>query len=206
MRSSAEARMTRSARPVQSELFAPVPAALPEGFRYQPELISAAEHDALAAILATLPFQPFDFGGYLANRRVVGYGLRYDYGERRVLETEPIPAFLEPLRQQVATFAGTPAEAFVQVLINEYLPGAGVGWHRDRPQFGEVVGVSLLSPCPFRFRLETGGSLERRTLTVESRSAYLLSGPARRQWQHSVPPVTEHRYSITFRTLAKKKR
>ena len=100
--------MTRSARPLQPELFAPAPATLPEGFRYQPELITAAEHDELAAILATLPFQPFDFGGYLANRRVVGYGLRYDYGERRVLQADPIPEFLEPLRRRVAAFAGPP--------------------------------------------------------------------------------------------------
>jgi alkylated DNA repair dioxygenase AlkB len=187
---------TRPAR--QGDLFAH---ADPAGFRYQPELIDANEEGELAARLADLPFAPFDFHGYLANRRVVGFGLRYDYGSRGVVEAPPIPAWLSGLRDKVGAFAGRDGEAFVQVLINEYRPGAGIGWHRDKPHFDEVVAVSILAPCTLRFRHKAGGGWDRWSTIVEPRSAYLLSGPARREWEHSVPPVAQHRYSITFRTL-----
>jgi alkylated DNA repair dioxygenase AlkB len=176
----------------------------PAGFRYQPDLIDAAEEGELVARLADLSFAPFDFHGHLANRRVVGFGLRYDYGSREVVEAPPIPTWLAGLRDRVGAFAGRPGEAFVHVLINEYRPGAGVGWHRDKPDFDEIVGISLLNASPLRFRRKAGGGWERWTMTVEPRSAYLLSGPARREWEHSVPPVTQHRYSITFRTLARR--
>jgi alkylated DNA repair dioxygenase AlkB len=185
----------------QADLFAAAPPA-PEGFRYQRELISAAEEEALTAELAGLPFAPFDFHGHLANREVAGFGLRYDYGRREVLAAPPIPAFLLPLRDKVGAFAGAPGEDFVQLLINRYRPGAGIGWHRDKPQFEAVVGVSLGSPCLFRFRRKAGAGWDRLSLTVEPRSAYLLGGPARHEWEHSIPPQDEPRYSITFRTLA----
>jgi len=190
----------------QLGLFTPPAPDLPEGLRYQPDLISPEEEAALLTELAALPFQPFDFGGYLANRQVVSFGLRYDYGTHKVVEVAPLPTFLAPLRARIAAFAGHPPEAFVQVLINEYRVGAGVGWHRDRPQFGDVVGVSLLSPCPFRFRLKDGERWLRRTVEVEPRSAYLMTGPARTTWEHSIAPVEAHRYSITFRTLSEKGR
>ena len=173
----------------------------PEGFRYQPDLIDHEEEAGLAAHLEKLPFQPFDFHGHLANRRVVGFGLRYDYDERRVVQAPPIPDFLLALRAKVAGFAALPAEAFAHALINEYPPGAGIGWHRDRSHFAEVAGVSLLGACDFRLRRKTDMGWERETIRVEPRSAYLLTGPARTEWEHSVPPVGEHRYSITFRTL-----
>ena len=185
---------------VQPELFGSTE---PEGFRYQPGLIGECEEAELLAELSRLDFQPFDFNGHLANRQVVNYGLRYDYGAQRVVESEPLPPWLASLRRKVAEFAGRAAEDFVQVLINEYRIGAGVGWHRDRPQFGEVVGVSLLSRCPFRFRRQDGARWIRRTVELEPRSAYLLSGPARHVWQHAITPVESHRYSITFRTLVK---
>src|SRR5258708_4867493 len=127
----------------QGDLFG-APSTLPEGFRYQADLLTADEEAALVAHLGGLPFKPFDFHGYQANRRVVGFGFRYDYTQRRVLDAPPIPAFLAPLRAKVAKFAGQPADLFQQVLINEYRPGAGIGWHRDKPQFNDVVGVSLL--------------------------------------------------------------
>jgi alkylated DNA repair dioxygenase AlkB len=76
------------------------------------------------------------------------------------------------------------------VLINEYCKGAGIGWHRDKPHFEEVAGVSLLVPCSFRLRLKNGGQWERRTIIVEPRSAYLMTGPARSDWEHSIPPLS----------------
>jgi alkylated DNA repair dioxygenase AlkB len=176
--------------------------ALPEGFRYHPDLISADEEEALGDQLAALPFKPFDFHGYQANRQVVGFGYRYDYNRRAVVEAPPLPLFLEPLRARIADRFDRPADAFTQVLINEYRPGAGIGWHRDKPQFDEVVAVSLLAPCVLRFRRRSGESWDRRSLTVEPRSAYLLTGPSRTIWEHSIPAPDRHRYSITFRTLA----
>jgi len=174
---------------------------LPEGFRYQADLLTAEEEEGLERELASLPFKPFDFHGHQANRQVVAFGFRYDYGRREVLEAEPLPSFLEPLRKKIAEVFGRPADAFEQVLINEYRAGAGIGWHRDKPQFDDVVGVSLDAPCTFRFRRKSGEGWDRVSLTVEPRSAYLLSGPSRTVWEHSVPPLDRHRYSITFRTL-----
>ncbi|AEH87459.1 2OG-Fe(II) oxygenase [Mesorhizobium opportunistum WSM2075] len=185
---------------LQHDLFGAVDD-LPEGFRYQPGLITPREETELARQLGALPFQAFDFHGHLANRRVVGFGLRYDYDRREVVQAPAIPDFLLPLREKVAALARRPAEAFAQVLINEYRPGAGIGWHRDKPHFEDVAGVSLLAPCSFRLRRKNGTKWDRRTIVVEPRSAYLMTGPSRTEWEHSIPPVDLHRYSITLRTL-----
>jgi alkylated DNA repair dioxygenase AlkB len=184
----------------QTDLFA-APTGLPEGFRYHPDVLSVEEEKALARELASLPFKPFDFHGYLANRQVVSFGSRYDYDRRAVVEAPPFPPFLLALRSKVAVLFDRPEDAFRQVLINEYRPGAGIGWHRDKAQFDEVVGVSLLAPCSLRFRRKAGASWERAALTVEPRSAYLLSGQARTLWEHSIPALDQLRYSITLRTL-----
>jgi alkylated DNA repair dioxygenase AlkB len=185
----------------QADLFG-VPAAMPEGFRYRPELLARDEEETLAEALSTLPFEPFDFHGYKANRQVVGFGYRYDYGQSKLLEAAAVPSFLAPLRARIAEAFGRPLDAFRQASINEYRPGAGIGWHRDKPHFAEVVGVSLLAPCTFRFRRKSEDGWERASLTLEPRSAYLLSGPSRTIWEHSIPPLDRHRYSITFRTLS----
>jgi alkylated DNA repair dioxygenase AlkB len=198
---SSRRRALLSAPLDQADLFA-APAGLPEGFRYYADVLSAEEGEGLARDLACLPFKPFDFRGYLANRRVVSFGYRYDYDRRAVVEAAPFPLFLLSLRSKVAARFDRPEDAFRQVLINEYRPGAGIGWHRDKAQFDEVVGVSLLAPCSLRFRRKIGATWERASLTVEPGSAYLLSGPARALWEHSIPPVYQLRYSITFRTLA----
>jgi alkylated DNA repair dioxygenase AlkB len=178
-----------------------LPSGLPEGFRYYPGILSPEEEQALARELASLPFKPFDFHGYLANRQVVSFGYRYDYDRRAVVESAPFPSFLVSLRQKIAETFDRPADAFRQVLINEYRPGAGIGWHRDKAQFDEVVGVSLLAPCVLRFRRKSGDTWDRASLPVEPRSAYLLSGPARGEWEHSIPALDRLRYSITLRTL-----
>jgi alkylated DNA repair dioxygenase AlkB len=174
---------------------------LPEGFRYHPDVLSIEEEAALVQQLAHLRFKPFDFQGFLANRQVVSFGYRYDYSSRAVVEAAPFPPFLDPLRRKVAAIFDRPADAFRQVLINEYRPGAGIGWHRDKAQFDEVVGVSLLGPCVLRFRRKAVETWDRASLTVEPRSAYLLSGPARTIWDHNIPAVDRLRYSITLRTL-----
>ena len=203
MNAPSRRRVHPSSPSAQNDLFA-APAGLPEGFRCHPNVLSAEEEEALARELAVLPFKPFDFHGYLANRQVVSFGYRYDYDRRAVVEAAPFPAFLISLRQRVAETFDRPEDAFRQVLINEYRPGAGIGWHRDKAQFDEVVGVSLLAPCALRFRRRVGETWDRASLTVEPRSAYLLSGPARTVWEHSIPALDRLRYSITLRTLVAK--
>ena len=186
---------------VQLRLLDAPAAALPDGFAYCPELISRAEEAELVAQFAELPFREFEFHGYLGKRRTVSYGLHYDFTDMKVRETEPIPDFLLALRDRAAAFAGVGPAALAHALVTEYRDGAPIGWHRDRPVFGDVIGVSLLSPCRFRFRRKRGGGWQRTAVTLEPRSAYLLRGPARSEWEHSIPPAEELRYSVTFRTV-----
>jgi alkylated DNA repair dioxygenase AlkB len=175
---------------------------LPEGFRYKPELISPADEAALLARVRGLPFREFEFHGYTGKRRVVSFGWHYDFSARHLRKAEDIPDFLLALRPPAAEFAGLEPEELGHVLVTEYGPGAGIGWHRDKSVFGETVGVSILSPCVLRLRRKAGErKWERANLTAEPRSAYLLTGPARSEWEHSIPPVDALRYSITFRNL-----
>jgi alkylated DNA repair dioxygenase AlkB len=186
--------------PAQPSLF-DAPPVLPPGMAYRPEFITSDEEARLLAWLAALPFEPFQFHGFEGRRQVVSYGWRYDFSRTQLEKADEIPAELAPLRARAEAFAGLQAGALQQVLINEYRPGAPIGWHRDRPVFERVVGVSLGAACPFRLRRRRGDSFERMTLALEPRSAYLLSGPARTEWEHSIPPVAAHRYSITFRSF-----
>jgi alkylated DNA repair dioxygenase AlkB len=175
--------------------------AYPEGFLYRPGVIDPAEEEALLARVRELPLREFEFHGYTGKRRVVSFGWQYDFSARRLDRVDDIPDFLLALRTVAATFAGLAPEALQHVLVTEYSPGAGIGWHRDKGVFGEVVGVSLLAPCTFRLRRREGEGWERVNLVAEPRSAYLLSGPARTVWEHSIPPVDALRYSVTFRNL-----
>ena len=177
------------------------PPGTPEGFVYRPDFLSREEEAELAAWLATLPFAAFQFRGYEGRRRVVSYGWKYDFTRSHLDEADDIPVELLPVRARAAELAGHAPDELQQVLLNEYPPGAPIGWHRDRPIFAEVVGISLLAPCTFRFRQRIEGGFERASMTLEPRSAYLLSGPARSVWEHSIPPVDAHRYSITFRNF-----
>ena len=190
--------------PSQLGLFDPEPPAgpqLPEGMTYRPGFLSAAEEAALVERLVRLELRPFEFHGYLGKRRVAYFGWRYGFGDGGLRPTEPMPDFLAPLQAAAAAFAGLAPEALTHVLVTEYAPGAGIGWHRDRSVFGTVVGVSLSAPCRFRLRRRTGDGWRRLSLTLEPRSAYVLDGPARTEWEHSIPGVEMLRYSVTFRTL-----
>jgi alkylated DNA repair dioxygenase AlkB len=185
---------------VQLDLLEPV-SDLPEGFVYRPELISRAEEAVLIDRFGVLPFREFEFHGYLGKRRTVSFGLHYDFGDMKVRETDPIPEFLLPLRDRAAAFADIASDTVRHALVTEYAPGAPIGWHRDRPVFGDVIGVSFASACRFRFRRKRGSGWERSAVTLEPRSAYLLRGPVRSEWEHSIPPAEERRYSVTFRTV-----
>jgi alkylated DNA repair dioxygenase AlkB len=184
----------------QADLFETAPE-YPAGFRYMPEFISRAEERRLVEHLQQLDFKPFDFHGFLGKRRVVSFGWRYDFNGGGPHQTDDMPDFLLPLRARAAAFAGLLPTELQQVLLTEYQPGAPIGWHKDRSVFGDVVGVSLLSACTFRFRRQAGARWERTALMLAPRSAYLLHGPARTEWEHSIPAVMELRFSITFRNF-----
>lgn len=174
---------------------------LPEGFRYQAGLIPPREERDLVARLETLAFAPYEHLGYLGNRRVAAFGWRRGHDGAMVETGEGVPDFLQPLLDKVAAFTGLARESFRHALVTEYAAGASIGWHRDRPPAVAVAGVSLLSPCAFRLRRRSGERWERASITAEPRSAYLMSGPSRSAWQHSIPPVEALRYSVTFRTV-----
>lgn len=172
------------------------------GFRYREQFVTEEEEMALAASIGKLDLRPFEFHGHLGNRRVVNFGLKYDYSHGSVEPAVEMPEFLNDLLVRVSDFAGCEAGAIQQVGVSEYRPGAGIGWHKDKPQFGIVVGVSLLAPAMMRFRRAEGERWKRISHRVNPRSVYILSGKARTEWEHSIPAARELRYSITFRTLA----
>jgi alkylated DNA repair dioxygenase AlkB len=185
----------------QPSLFAPAPQLLPEGLRLMADLLSPEEESRLVAEFGALPFKEFEFQGFVGKRRVISFGWRYDFNGGGLQKTEDMPPFLFPTRHKAANFAGIPADELQHVLLTEYPAGATIGWHKDRPQFGRVIGISLVSPCTFRFRRKAGTKWERASFIAEPRAAYLLDGPARTEWEHSIPAVDALRYSITFRTL-----
>jgi alkylated DNA repair dioxygenase AlkB len=177
------------------------PAGLPEGLSYAPDFLSEEEEKALVGRLEALPFKPFEFHGFLGKRQTISFGWSYRFDGSGLGEAAPIPDWLHPVRARAAAFAGLAADALEHALLIKYEKGAGLGWHRDRPVFGDVIGISLLSPAPLRFRRRVGAKWERVTLPAEPRSIYLLRGPSRSEWEHSLTPVETLRYSITFRTL-----
>jgi alkylated DNA repair dioxygenase AlkB len=180
--------------------------ALPDGFRYHPDLLDEEEERALEGEIALLPFRAFEFHGFEGKRRVVSFGWRYDFNEARLTEAPPVPEFVRPVRDKAAHFAGLDPRMLEQLLVTEYEPGAAIGWHRDRAMFGDVLGVSLLSSCTFRFRKKSGARWERASLRLAPRSAYLLRGSARTDWEHSIPGVQDLRYSLTFPTFRSRSR
>jgi alkylated DNA repair dioxygenase AlkB len=184
----------------QLSLLEPLPL-LPEGLEYRAALVSPDEEVQLLEHFRELNFREYEFHGYFGKRRVVSFGLHYDANERTVENTKDIPGFLLPLRQKAADFARLAPSELQQALVTEYTPGAAIGWHRDRPAYRDVIGVSFSSSCRFRFRRKRGSSWERASLIVEPRSVYLLRGPARTEWQHSIPPAELLRYSVTFRSM-----
>jgi len=187
----------------QASLFAePVIA----GLDYRPEFISAAEEARLIERLQEAELAPFRFHGWLGNRKTRSFGWRYDFDDSSFTSTGPIPDWLAWLRDRAAAFAEVEPGAIHHALVARYDPGAGIGWHKDRDVFDKVVGVSLNTPATLRFRKRLASGFARAELPVEPRSAYLLSGEARSEWEHRITPGDALRFSITFRTLSEKGR
>jgi alkylated DNA repair dioxygenase AlkB len=185
----------------QEDAFAIAGDALVRGYVYQPHFLSQTEEAALIDEIRKLPLKEAEYKQFHAKRRIQSYGGRYDFSANRLLEAEPIAAFLRPLRRRVADWTARSAEDFTQALVAEYAPGTQLGWHRDVANFELVVGVSLGSPCRMRFRRYPPKAREP-SIAVElaPRSVYRLEGEARWGWQHKITPTPGLRYSVTFRT------
>ena len=172
----------------------------PAGFRYIPDVLSSAEEKRLVQRFEKLPLRPFEFHGYQGNRRIYTFGHRYIFAGQEARDAS-IPEYLQPLTDIASRISGMPADAFEQLMLTEYASGAGIGWHRDRPLYEDIVAVSFLAPCTLRLRRKVGDDWERRSARIEPRSAYLLHGPVRNLWQHSIAPMDVLRYSMTLRTF-----
>jgi alkylated DNA repair dioxygenase AlkB len=188
---------------------------LPHGLVHRQDFITRAEEAALLELFSTLPLREARFKTYYARRRVISFHAADDAGNYASMDDDdlapggPLPPLLDALQRKVAAFVGVSPTDFVHVLVSEYRPGTPIGWHRDKPQYGLVAGVSLGSRARMRFRpLPASGEWNRidpKTLVVlelEPRSVYVMKGAIRSQWQHSLPPVTALRYSVTMRTAA----
>jgi DNA oxidative demethylase len=191
----------------QASLFSDVQ--YPPGFDYRPGFLSELEQRELLQDIRQLEFANVEMRGVVARRRTVHFGWTYGYYARRTEPGPPLPPFLLPYRHRLGEWAGVEAASFVEALVTEYPAGAPIGWHRDAPAFGDVIaGISLENSARMKFRpyvSPSEGTRERRETTheveLEPRSAYLITDAARRDFEHSIPPVASHRYSITFRTL-----
>jgi alkylated DNA repair dioxygenase AlkB len=176
-------------------------AGAPEGLVFETEIMTPAEEAAFLDEIKTLPFGPFRMHGVDAKRRVVRFGLHYVAGAAAMTPASAFPISLEPLRSRAAAIIGIPPGLLSESLVTEYTPGAGIGWHRDSPPFGIVAGISLGGSCRMRFQPAEGQRRQTWALELPPRSLYVLTGSAREEWQHSISPVKESRWSITFRTL-----
>lgn len=175
------------------------------GLAYRPDFVDAAEQATLVQHLQSTDLEPFRFRGWLGNRKTRTFGWRYDFDDSSFAPADPMPEWLLPLRDKAAGFADVAPDDFAHVLLARYDPGAGIGWHRDRPQFELVVGVSLGSAAVMRFRQRTTSGFRRASVDLAPGSAYLLAGEVRYEWEHSIVPGDHLRFSITFRTLSEKR-
>jgi alkylated DNA repair dioxygenase AlkB len=174
----------------------------PAGLRVEPDFVSAEEERALIELIGELPLIPFQFGAFEGRRRVASFGWRYDYSMQKLQQASPVPAWLVPFAHRIESSFRLTDGAIQQVLCTEYEEGVGIGWHRDKPHFDEIFGLSLASVCKFRFRRKVEDAWERLTFDIAPRSLYRLSDESRHIWEHSIPPVATRRYSVTFRTMA----
>jgi alkylated DNA repair dioxygenase AlkB len=183
-------------------------AQLPPGMVYETGFLSAEEEADLVAMVARLPLQEMRYLNYTAKRRVVSFGGKYDFSAQRLDVADALPPALEPLRAKTARWLGVQPQTFTQTLVAQYRQGTPLGWHRDVPDFEDVVGISLLNPAVMRFRPYPPHAPKRADiikLELAPRSIYLLRGPARWAWQHSIAATPSLRYSITFRTAARER-
>jgi alkylated DNA repair dioxygenase AlkB len=174
---------------------------LPDGFRYIPDVLSHAEEASFVQRFEKLPMKPFEFHGYLGKRRIFTFGHKYVFAGQEPRVDPSIPDYFRPLTDIASHISGVSADEFEQIMVTEYAPGAGIGWHRDRPTYEDIVSISFLAPCILQVRQRAGADWKRRSARIEPRSVYLLHGPVRNRWQHSIAPMKVLRYSVTLRTF-----
>jgi alkylated DNA repair dioxygenase AlkB len=187
----------------QSSLFDTSLTAGPEGLRYEPDFLAPREERELIDLIDTLPLHEMQYKDYTAKRRIVSFGGQYDFARQALRPADGPPPELAALQRRAAAWLGVAPDAFTQILVAEYSPGTPLGWHRDVADFEDIVGVSLLSNAVLRFRPYPPSAPKKADivkLLVEPRSIYVLRGPARWAWQHSIAPTAQLRYSITLRT------
>ncbi len=186
------------------ETLFPIEPVLPEGFSYFPHFISEEEEARLLLEISRLDLHPLLFQGYEAKRKVASFGVDWSFDRRELSPGKPIPEGFIPLMERIAAHLGMRATAFAELLVTEYPPGTVINWHRDAPPFDLIAGISLLSDCHFRLKPHDKARQSRGSilsLPVKRRSLYIMQGPSREQWQHSIPAMKSPRYSITLRTL-----
>ena len=189
----------RAPRPApQADLFGTP--SLP-GLAYGDDVVTPTVEAELIANIAASNLTPFQFQQWEGKRLTRSFGWTYDFQTGRFAPGDPLPKWLEPVRARAAAFAGLDASTLEQALIIEYGIGAGIGWHKDRPVFEHVIGISLGSPAVMRFRRRVGEKFERATADLAPRSICHLHGEARNDWEHSITAMDAPRWSVTFRSL-----
>jgi alkylated DNA repair dioxygenase AlkB len=187
-----------------------VAAKVPAGFIYHQNFISETEEDEFIREIQKLQLTPFKYYQFTGKRRTASFGWQYEFDSSEITTAPDMPAFLLSVRTRAGNFFNIDPNSLVQMSIIEYTTGSPIGWHRDVPHFGVVVGISLGAACRMRFRKynrarsKTSNRDEILSIELQPRSIYLMSGPSRESWQHSIPPVKELRYAIMMRTLRAK--
>jgi len=171
------------------------------GLATRAEIISAEEEASLIAKIDAEDLSPFRFQQWTGKRLTRSFGWSYDFESGQFAPTDPLPAWLNPLKARAAAFAGLAPDQLAQALLIRYDPGAGIGWHKDRPVFEHVIGISLGHDATLRLRQRTADGFARAKAELAPRSIYHLAGEVRHQWEHSIAPMAVPRWSITFRSL-----
>jgi alkylated DNA repair protein (DNA oxidative demethylase) len=172
------------------------------GLSIQADLIDPVEERLLIDRIDATDLTPFRFQGWTGKRLTTSFGWSYDFEVGRPKEAPPIPDWLRPFRDRAARFAALDPEDLIQALLIRYDPGAGIGWHRDRPIYRHVLGISLGEPATMRFRRRRAVGFDRASVPLDPRAAYHMTGLARQEWEHSIVEMERPRWSITFRSLA----
>lgn len=176
------------------------------GLRSRAEFLAPGEEDALIAAIDAVELAPFRFQQWTGKRLTHSFGWQYDFQSGELGRAAAMPDWLVPIRDRAAAVAGLAPDALVQALLLRYDPGAGIGWHRDRPIYDQVVGISLGAPATMRFRRKHGERWRRANVPLEPRGLYHLAGEVRSEWEHSIAPIDRTRWSITFRSFSRQGR
>jgi alkylated DNA repair dioxygenase AlkB len=177
------------------------------GLASLPDIVTQIEERSLIAAIDATDLTPFRFQGWTGKRLTSSFGWHYDFENGRVARADPIPDWLLPIRERMASFAALDPELLIQALLIRYDPAAGIGWHRDRPIYDHVLGLSLGAPAEMRFRRRRGErDFERVSLSLDPRAAYHIAGEARHDWEHSIVDMDQPRWSVTFRSASEKGR